>query len=461
MNADLFLFILRALAATAGLLIVIRMILTSSAYLSGRVYLFFGLVLLAYLALGFLELIGPRLGMRLAPALPRILEIVYSLGLIGCLWEQVRASQRRIQDSQNLLEEWRGASNLAQKRARELERLSAITRELASSLDLREVLQALVDRALQFGEADAVTVFIFNRDTGELKDYRVTAAVRDQLKQLPSPRPDGVTMSVARSGEAAFIENTRGHPLYADGVYPDLYSIASLPLRLEGDTVGVMNVGYTRSHQFDDEEVRLLSALANVAALAVHNAALHERIARLAVTDELTGLPNRRRFLEVLRAEMHRARRYDRSLTLLMVDLDRLKQINDEHGHAAGDAMLRGVAQCLRANVRDADLPARLGGDEFAVLLPETPAEAAAVMAERIRASVENFSAFADGVTIQSTVSIGLVSRAPGELHDLPSFIQLADDALYKSKTVGRNAVTAVANIPRPKLSVDAPTESG
>jgi diguanylate cyclase (GGDEF)-like protein len=442
MNGDWLLTILRALVATVGLVIVVRLVLASYVYLSTRVFAFLGLAVLSYLLIGFFRFVGPLVGLTLDAGWVSFLEILYAVGIVGCLWEQMRADQKRYSDSQKLMEQWRQASNLANKQANELAIFSEISRELASSLDLREVLEALVERGLRLGDADAVTVFVRNRETGELTDYRVTAAARDELKHLPPPRPDGLTNSVARSGEAAFIGDARTHPLYADGAYPDLCSIASLPLRFEGEVVGVMNMGYIRPHQFDDEEIRLFSTLADAAAVTVNNAAMHERILRLAVTDDLTGLANRRRFLEVLRSEMHRARRYGRPLTLLMVDLDRLKQINDQYGHAAGDAMLRGVAQCMRSNVRDTDLPARLGGDEFAVLFPETSGEAAVAIAERIRASVENFSVAVDDATVSSTVSIGLVSRSPGDLHDLPSFIRLADDALYRSKIMGRNAVT-------------------
>ncbi len=444
MNGDLLLSILRVVVATAGLVIVGRLVWASYVYLSTRVYVFFALALISYLLIGFFRFLAPLLRLSADETLVQNLEILYAIGIVGCLWEQVRADLKRYTGSQKLMEQWRSASNLAKKRAHELEIFSEINRELTSSLDLRAVLQALVDHGQRLGDADAVTVFLVNGETGEITDYRVTAAARDGLKQLPSPRPDGLTVTVAKSGEAAFIPDTRSHPLYADGSYPDLYSIASLPLRFEDEIVGVLNVGYTRAHQFDDEEIRLLSTLADSAALTVHNAEMHDRVVKLAVTDELTGLANRRRFLEVLRSEMHRSRRYDRPLTLLMVDLDRLKQINDQNGHAAGDAMLHGVAQCMRSNVRDTDLPTRLGGDEFAVLLPETPGEAAGVIAERIRLGVENFSTVVDGATIRSTVSIGLVSRGPGDLHDLPSFIHLADDALYKAKTAGRNAVTAL-----------------
>jgi len=442
MNGEWLLSIIRALVATVGLVIVVHLVRASYVYLSTRVFAFLGLAVLSYVIVGFFRFIGPFVGLAINGEWLSFLEILYAVGIVGCLWEQMRADQKRYADSQKLMEQWRQASNLANKRANELTIFSEINRELASSLDLREVLEALVERGLRLGDADAVTVFVRNRETSELTNYRVTAAARDELKHLPSPRPDGLTNSVARSGEAAFIGDARNHPLYADGAYPDLRSIASLPLRFEGEVVGVMNVGYVRLHQFDDEEIRLLSTLADAAAVTVNNAAMHERILRLAVTDELTGLANRRRFLEVLRSEMHRARRYGRPLTLLMVDLDRLKQINDENGHAAGDAMLRSVAQCMRSSVRDTDMPARLGGDEFAVLLPETGGDAAVTIAERIRAGVENYNVVVDGATVRSTVSIGLVSRSPGDLHDLPSFIRLADDALYRSKTMGRNAVT-------------------
>ncbi len=385
----------------------------------------------------------PTLGGPASLTAAQTFETLFGIGIVGVLWENMVADRQRHKDSQKLMDQWRLASNLAQKRARELETLSEVTRELTASLNLREVLQAVVDRALRLGDADAVTVFVLS-ETGELTDYHVTAAATERLKQLPTPRSDGLTVMVAKTGEAAFITDVRRHPLYADGSYPDMYAIASLPLHFDEAVVGVMNVGYTRPHPFDDEEMRTLTSLAGVAALAVHNAALHERIARLAVTDELTNLPNRRRFLASVRAEMQRARRYARPLTLLMVDLDHLKQINDQNGHAAGDAMLRGVAQCLRSIVRDTDLPARLGGDEFAVLLPETGREVALGIAERIRAAVENFSTVVDEAAIRSTVSIGLVSRDPGDLQDLPTLIHLADDALYKSKTQGRNAVTAL-----------------
>ncbi len=440
------LFGVRVLVGVGALALIGRLIFTSSAYLTWRAYAFYGVAGLAGLGLFIYRL---AIGLNRAPTaieftILAIFEPLFTLSLLASLWEHVMADRHRHADSQKLLEQRRQASTLAQKRAQELEVLFHITRDLTASLDLQKVLRTVVDRALAITGADGVTVFERNDETGELSNYRVTAAVSERLGNMPPPRPEGLTVAVAQGGEAAFINDILKNTLYSKNAYADLRAIASVPLIFEERVVGVMNVLYARPHDFDDEEMRLLKALADTAALAVHNAAMHERITRLAVTDELTGLANRRRFMELMRGEVQRARRFGRPLTLLMIDLDRLKQINDGLGHAAGDAMLRGVADGIRASLRATDWAARLGGDEFAALLPETSREDALMVAERIRANVEKFSATLNGAIVHSTVSIGLVSRAAGEVTDLPSFIHLADEALYQAKASGRNAVTAI-----------------
>ena len=430
--------VLRLAGGLAGLVVVGRLVFSSGVYLAWRATALFGVAVAAYLISIYFVLTS---GMS---ATVQLVELFYALGLFGVLVEHVLADRQRLADSQRLMEQRRRAVMLAEKRAQELQLLSEITRELTSSLNLHDVLQAVVDRALTLGEADTVTVFVMNQETGELTDYHVTASRSQRVSDLPSPRPQGLTAAVARTGEAAFVADVSGHPMFSDRPYPDLRSIACVPLRQDTQIIGVLNVSYLHPHAFDDDEMHLVSALADTAALAVRNAVLHDQITSLAVTDELTGLANRRRFLREVRHELQRARRYEKPLTMLMVDLDRLKQINDQNGHAAGDAMLRGVAQCLRACVRDTDLPARLGGDEFAVLLPETDRQHAVTIAERIRQAVEQFRVHVLEVEVFSTVSIGVVSCDASDLPDLPTFIHLADDALYKSKTMGRNAVTAI-----------------
>ena len=439
-------YLSRLALAALGLVFVGRLLRTARIYLSWLAFLYFGLACLAFPCIGVLRL--GLFGVADNVVVRQVFETLFFAGVAGSLLEHVRADRRRYRDSRRLLEQWRHSSGQSRQRADELEVLAAATSRLVSSLDLRQVLQAAVDHAQRATGADAVVVYLLDGETGRLAGQGVTATAgsRHAGGPLPAPRPNGLTASVARDGEAAFVDDVAAHPLF-QAERPPLRSLAAVPLRVKGAVVGVLNIGYQRPHAFDADDRRMLLALADIAALAVHNASQHERLARLAVTDDLTGLPNRRRFLEALRAEAQRARRYQRTVSLLMLDLDGLKEVNDQHGHAAGDSVLRGVAQVLRASTRDTDLPARLGGDEFAVLLPETEPEAALRLAERIRAGVAGWRAQLDGGPVGATVSIGVVSAQGAALPELPLFMRLADEALYEAKAAGRNTVTVSSGV--------------
>jgi diguanylate cyclase (GGDEF)-like protein/PAS domain S-box-containing protein len=168
---------------------------------------------------------------------------------------------------------------------------------------------------------------------------------------------------------------------------------------------------------------------------------LEADLMRLATLDELTRLPNRRHFLEQARRDMERARRYGSSLSLLMVDADRFKDVNDTHGHAGGDAVLRALAETGRKLLRDADLMGRLGGEEFALLLPETELTQAVVVAERLRSAVQALRVpLPGGGEAQLTVSVGVAGLGPG-VESLDELMRRADSALYAAKDKGRNRV--------------------
>ncbi|HOG12797.1 MAG: GGDEF domain-containing protein [Smithellaceae bacterium] len=165
--------------------------------------------------------------------------------------------------------------------------------------------------------------------------------------------------------------------------------------------------------------------------------AANETITRLMNTDPLTGLTNRRQLKERMDAELSKARRHGHPLSALMTDIDHFKSINDTYGHAAGDAVLVGVASILRQTCRKEDIVARYGGEEFVVLLPDSPAAAALDCAERIRKAIEG-NVFPE-IDRKVTVSLGATLFAPTDTED--SFIGRADAALYEAKTSGRNRV--------------------
>ncbi len=170
---------------------------------------------------------------------------------------------------------------------------------------------------------------------------------------------------------------------------------------------------------------------------------------RLAVTDELTGLHNRRFFFERLDAEIDRAHRYGRLPSLVLVDLDHFKRINDTFGHTTGDAVLRETARVLRENVRETDDIARYGGEEFVLLLMETGLADASAVAEKLRAAVATHEFAAGGAALRVTISLGVAELGPGD--DAAALVARADVALYDAKHGGRDRVAlALPGPPRP-----------
>ena len=188
------------------------------------------------------------------------------------------------------------------------------------------------------------------------------------------------------------------------------------------------------------------TSLARERRLVAAAAALRESGARLeqqAGTDTLTGLANRRVFAERLGVEYRRALRYGRPLSVLMVDLDHFKQINDRHGHPCGDRVLSEVAALVRSNVRESDLVARYGGEEFVVMLPEAQLSEALVVAEKLRAAVAALLVEDERASVQLTTSIGVAARPASAPRDEEDLIRLADEALYRAKAAGRDRVVA------------------
>jgi diguanylate cyclase (GGDEF)-like protein len=192
---------------------------------------------------------------------------------------------------------------------------------------------------------------------------------------------------------------------------------------------------------FHPEEKELFSYLTSQAAVSVENVDLHETVQRQAVTDELTGLFNHRRFQEVMSTEVERARRYDQEMGLIMLDIDDFKRVNDSYGHVQGDMVLREVARVLRQSARDVDEPARYGGEEMAVALPQTDLEGAYRFAERVRQSIEALELpllNGDG-RLKVTASFGAASLAAADRPDKEALVAAADAALYEAKRSGKN----------------------
>jgi diguanylate cyclase (GGDEF)-like protein len=205
----------------------------------------------------------------------------------------------------------------------------------------------------------------------------------------------------------------------------------------DGETKLVL---YPPEGGFDEETAALAEWLASQAGVALENARLHDVVQRQASTDDLTGLVNRRRFIEALQAEIERARRFGSPLTVILADLDDFKRVNDELGHHAGDIVLRSFADLMRSHVREVDVPGRIGGEEFAIVLPETDADGAARVAERMRQALGAVSLrVEDDRSVRVTASFGVADLQADQSGD--DLLRAADAALYRAKANGKNKV--------------------
>ncbi len=279
--------------------------------------------------------------------------------------------------------------------------------------ELDEERDRLRDANARFGEALAAT-----HDVDQLLHVIVQTAVE-------ATGATGARLSV----EGGAVVHS-GDPLVGD-------ERLELPLGVGGHPLGtLLLVGSS----FDDEQRLAANSLASHAAIALDNARLHQIVERQALVDGLTGVANRRRCSDALAAEVARAGRHGTALSLVLADLDDFKLVNDVHGHAAGDMVLREFADVLRATVRETDLAGRWGGEEFLLLLPGTDAVGAAQLAERVRlAFAERPILTPDGAPLAVTCSFGVAQHRAGEDED--GLTAAADRALYRAKAQGKNRV--------------------
>ncbi len=270
------------------------------------------------------------------------------------------------------------------------------------------------------------------------------------------PAADGVvvspTMSIggttatgrtARTGEAARVDDYRqvpADPSVAQVLEAGLRSGIAAPLATGGRTWGALTAGSTEPRAFGPADERRLAAFAELAAIAVANAEARAELARLAETDPLTGLANRRAFTKRLKGEVERARRHGHLLTLVILDLDDFKVVNDTHGHGVGDRVLAAVGGHLESTSRAGELVARIGGEEFAWILPQVDAAGAMAPVERARARIASIRV--DGVR-GITCSAGVCDLTAAR--DVNELQRRADRALYAAKRAGRDRVEAAA----------------
>jgi diguanylate cyclase (GGDEF)-like protein len=319
---------------------------------------------------------------------------------------------------------------LEAERGRFKETLQRYGETLAATHDLNALVGAVLDTAVQATRARGGRLLLYDPERGEAIEQARIGTARGSRTDLPMV----VAAGIGLEGEALSAHEPR--------VVQAPRAMLAVPILREHQLLGLVTTVDPEDGGFGDDDVESLSALAVQAGVAIENARLHRVVERQAVTDALTGLANRRQFYEVLGREYERAQRFGTPLSLILLDIDDFKQINDTRGHLAGDAVLHGVATTLGELIREIDMAARYGGEEFAILLPQTGQEGAAQLAERLRREIAarpiRFGPDEiDGITASFGVAAG-----PEEAMTQIDLIASADAALYQAKRDGKNHVT-------------------
>jgi diguanylate cyclase (GGDEF)-like protein len=315
-----------------------------------------------------------------------------------------------------------------------------VGKALSSALELEAVLQTIVASAVEVLKASSGNVMLLD-ETGEELHWKAQVGFPAAYQQIGRSKVRAsLAGCVITEGRPVAVVDRTGDPRTA---HPDLakenelISFLGVPIHIKERIVGVITISTKEPRRYTDDDISLLSISADQAAVAIENARLFAETRRLANTDELTGLYNHRHFYHLFNAEVNRAHRYNRPLSLIMIDLDRFKQFNDQYGHLAGDEALRRLAQILRWNARGVDMVSRYGGEEFTIILPETDLDQATIQAERIRSAVAEYH-WPQG---RLTISLGVASLT-SEMAKVEDLVQAADQALYQAKAGGRNRVS-------------------
>src|SRR4051812_14698584 len=301
-----------------------------------------------------------------------------------------------------------------------------IGESFASNLDRDALLEIVVGAAMDAVEAHGGRVCVRPGEDEALEEHARVGDLDGVQDVLLAAERDVLSTSVGGERDADGV-HALAHPLHgADGT---------------GTVLGLVSVA-RRGDAFSESERELFGYLAAQAAVSIENVGLHETVQRQAVTDELTGLYNHRRFQEAMEDESERARRFGQDMGLVMLDIDDFKRVNDNYGHQQGDLVLREVARILRESSREIDAPARYGGEELAVVLPGTDLQGAYNLAERVRAGIEALELPVPNGRgmLRVTASLGVASmvRGQGTPRDL---LARADAALYEAKRSGKNKV--------------------
>ena len=322
-----------------------------------------------------------------------------------------------------------------QRRSRQLAFLNNVSRTAISSDDPVHMLGQIASEIQKNFSFDHIGIGLLDYGTKEV-EIKAEAGATAHATGKRIPLGVGILGRVARTGERALVQNAL--PGNLTGILPDSRAVLCIPITYGESLLGVLNIESHNENAFSPQDVLILNTLADLLATALHNAFVFQKLQQQSITDGLTGIKTRRFFWEALSAEWKRASRSGRPFSVVLIDLDKFKQVNDSMGHFEGDLVLARVGRLLEQKSRQSNVVARYGGDEFIVLMPETGSEQAQVLAERLRQWLAGDPMLSEH---HITGSFGVASF-PMHGFSIEDIIRVADAGMYVSKRSGGNSVS-------------------
>ena len=329
----------------------------------------------------------------------------------------------------------------AQRRAVEAETLRQAASAVNSALEINAVLDKILEQLENVIPNDSSSVFLIEGDHVRMTAGRGPSKLTELLARhfsLQNP----LFVEIDNILSPIIIPDAQADPRFerwGDATY--IHGWMGLQLRVRDERIGYLTIDSRKINAYNQADANLAQAFADEAAIALENARLFQQVKFLAVTDPLTELYNRRHFFETARREFERARRYKTPLSIILIDLDHFKGVNDTYGHITGDHVLVIVANRCKQSLRDADIAARFGGEEFIFLLPETDLSGAHQLAERLRERILQQVVDTGDLHIAVSASLG-VAEMDSTCTDMMDLVQRADQALYATKRTNRGSIT-------------------
>lgn len=321
-----------------------------------------------------------------------------------------------------------------QRRSRYLQFLNNVSKAAISSQDSEQLLAEIVTEIQHNFDFDHIGIGVLDY-VGKEIEIKAEAGTTAQATGRRVPLGAGAIGRCARSNEMVLMQN--GVDGHLQSILPEARSVLCLPISYSDSLLGVLNVESLRERAFPEQEVLILRTLAGLLSTALHNAFVFQKLQQQSITDGLTGIKTRRYFLESLQSEWKRASRSGRAFSVVLIDLDKFKEVNDGLGHLEGDLVLARVSRLLEQKSRQSNIVARYGGDEFVILMPETGIEQAQIMAERLRLWIATDSMLS-GHHISGSFGVATFPLHGATAEEV---IRAADTAMYASKRAGGNHV--------------------